>query len=387
MASTRIRSVYMATESTFSADPSPNGSGYRFIHAADIDISPSFGEPIERTVQDDTLDHPGTIIGAQGGTFGFAAELRGPGAENAAGDGQVAVHGESGPSLRACFGAANLGTGTTFLAGWTSSDGSSSGDVEDASGINVGDVIYKITNGRPEARPVTGKSGTTITVTPAWTQEPSGSDICYAMANYRSANSGHQTEAAVVKGGDFEFAMGGMMGSVQIEALTARGIGRLLFSYQVDDVDHNSAKALLPDADDIYPNPPVVRRAPCWINGQETLIAEIGFDLGNEIQPKLSTAGEQGRSGWAVVSQAKTVTARVYYANGLIDLYKNATRFPVFFFLENGIGNVIALFIPEAQIVADPGVEDVNGQNGQTLTIRAVRPSTDGLAAVTLAIG
>lgn len=388
MGSSRIRSVYMATENTFSTDPSPTGSGYRFVHAADIEIAPSFGEAIERTVQDDTLDHPGTIIGAQGGTFGFATELRGPGANAAASDGVAAVHGEVGLSLKAIFGACNLGTGTAFGAGWTANSGSSSGTVDDATGINVGDVIYRLdASGRPEARPVTAKVGSTITVTPAWNAEPSEGDDCYAMANYRASNSGHQSESAVVKGDDFEFYMGGLMGSVAIEALNAQGIGRLAFSYQVDDVDHHSAKGALPDADDVYPNPPVVRRAPCWINGQETCITQLAFDLANEVQAKLCTRGEQGRSGWAVVGQGKTGSVQVYFATGLIDLYKNATRFPIFFFMEDGPGNVIALFIPEAQIVSDPGVEDVNGQNGQTLNFRACRPTVNGLASAVLAIG
>jgi len=385
MGSTKIRSVYRATEAQFAVDPSANGALYQFIHAADVAPSPSFGESIDRTVQNDTLDHPGTIIGAQGGTLGFKAELRGPGSTLAADDTKTASHGEVGEALEAIFGSARKGQGTTFTGTWTSTGGKSKGQLASMTGVQVGDILYRVNSkGRVEARPVVTKT-TDIEVSPPWSEIPTAASKCYAMVNYIASNSGQKTESYVVKGDDFEWLLQGLMGTVQLEALTARGLGMLGFTYQVDRVNHKSTKASLPAAADAFPNPPVAVRAPCWINGVQTMITEFSFDLGNDVQPKLATEGDQGRYGWAVVGQARAASAKVYYSADVIDLYQAGTKFPVFFFVENGPGNVMAVYIPAAQIVADPSLEDNAGQNGQTLALRATKPASG--PSFVLAIG
>lgn len=384
MGVSKRKSVYIASEAEFSVDPDADGSSYRFVHASDAAPAPSYGEAIQRTIQDNTLNDPGILPGAQGGTVAFKTEVRGPGEDAAAGDGDTAVHGEMGLSIAKILGGVSLGAGTTFAAGWTTA----SGDVASAAGFAVGSVIYRVrASGRVEARPITVKVSNTITVEPAWSEAPAEDDGCYAMANYAVADSGHGTESIVVKGDGQEHLFTGCMGDLTIEALTARGHPRFAFSYVVDDVDHESAKASLPAADDDYPAGPIVKRAPCWIDGTLTDITEFTFALGNDRQPKLSTAGEQGRAGWVVVGQGRSATFKAYYATGLIDLYLNATKFPLFFFLANGVGNVIAVYIPAAQIVADPGIEDINGQTGQSLSIKATKPSTAGLPAVVISIG
>src|SRR5687768_10419791 len=111
---TKIRSLYIATQATWDTDPDSDGSDYRFVHARDFSPAPDYGEPIRRELQDDTVDSAGIIPGAEGGTFSFKTELRGPGTAAAAT--VAAIHGEMGLSLLAIFGSVNLGTGRTFSA-------------------------------------------------------------------------------------------------------------------------------------------------------------------------------------------------------------------------------------------------------------------------------
>jgi hypothetical protein len=390
----KIRGVFKATETTFATDPDLDGSSYRFVHAADIQPAPDFGEAIERTVQDNQAEHAGIVVGAQGGTFSHKSEVKGPGSAAVAASTIAASRGEEGKSLKAILGSERLGTGTTFLTGWAStgvgSAAKSSGDVTSAAGINVGDCIYKVNaDGRRECRPVTGKTGATIEVQPPWTAEPVADDVCYAMANYGAQTSGQEYESVVLDGDTFMHSYHGCIGDLTVEALNARALPMFGFNYLIDTVvrDASADKTSLPASTDSFPAPPVVRRAPLYFDNTETLAAELSFTLGNERQPQLATSGAQGRAGWRVLSQEKTLTAKVYYAAQQLSDYESGTVFRLFFFLDGGLGNVFALYIPRCQIVASPGVSDISGQEGLDLALRALRSTVVGTPAAVLALG
>jgi len=379
----RIKSLYVATQSTWATDPDADGSDYRFVHARDFSPAPDFGEPIERELQDDTFDSSGIIPGAEGGAFSFKTELRGSG--TAAASTVAAIHGEMGLSLLAQFGAVNLGTGTTFSAGWTTT----SGDVAVATTINVGDIIYRLASaGVYEARAVTVKVGSTLTVAPAWSGTPANTDVCYAMANYRAASSGFGYEALCMKGDNgYEITCLGCIGNVKIESLSARKVPLLAFDYLIDDPDFASAKGSLAATTDAYPSAVVTRRAPFYYNGTATECAELSFDLGNDRKPIPSNGGAQGRSGWKVVGQSRIFSVKVQRDEAYLTAYQAKTTFPIFTFLDGGLGNMVAVYAPNCQIVVPPPAEEVEGQDWMTLTIRALQPAATTFAPVNLAIG
>lgn len=389
MALTKAHSLYMARpEVTFSTDLSANGSGYAFIHAGEIAQTPEYGEPIVRNQQDSSIVPQKVVIGAQGGQITFKTEARGVTTANAADDGTTASHGEMGLSLRATMGDVDLDVGTTFAAGWTTT----TGDVASAAGLRVGSLIYRIQGGsepapgKAEVRRVSNIATNTLTVTPAWTTAPSNTDVCYAMACYQAASSGHQTEDIVIKGQDSsEHLYTGCMGDWTLSPLAARAVGEFAWTYVADDVDHTSAKGSLPAETDSYPDPVVVRCAPFYIGSTETLTSEVGLSLGNDIQPKAATSGCQGRAGWVVVGQDITWTSKVYFAEGNITQYVGGTTQELLFYADDGIGNVVAISIPAAQIVQSPTYEDESGQVVQTLTWKATRHAT--LPPLTVAIG
>lgn len=388
MALTKAHSLYMARpEVTFSTDLSANGSGYAFIHAGEINQNPEYGEPLQRNQQDSSIVPQKVVIGAQGGSVTFKTEARGVLTANAAADTVTATHGEMGLSLRATMGAVNLDTGTTFAAGWTTT----TGDVASAAGLRVGSLIYRIQGpsepnpGKAEVRRISVKATNTLTVTPAWTVAPAAADVCYAMACYEAASTGHQTEDIVVKGQDSEHLYTGCMGDWTLSPLAARALGEFAWDYMVDDVDHLSAKGSLPSEADLFPDPVVIRCAPFYIGSTATLASEVGLSLGNDRQPKAATSGCQGRAGFPVVGQDITFTAKVYFDEAHITQYESGTTQDLLFYADNGIGDVVAICIPAAQIVQSPTYEDENGQTVQTLTWKATRHAT--LAPMYLAIG
>lgn len=383
-APSKIRAVYQETEASFSAGPSvADGSSMRFIHASSPAPAPDWGEVIQKDEQNDTLDDPGVIIGAPGGTFSFSVKGRGPGSANAALAGVAAQYGEVGRSLRAVFGAGSLPEGAVAAAGWTTT----SGDVDDASTWSKGEMIYRTVGTAQEMRVISAVSGNTVTVFPAWSSAPAENDVFVACANAKSSDGGQQSECFLVKGYDWKHLFNGCMGNVKL-SLTARGVPSFAFDYLIDNPKRdNSGITALPAATDPWPDTSPVVCSPLWLNGTQILINQLDFDLGNDRQAVLATgACPTGRSEWRIAAQKKVITLKRQFSDAMIDSFVAADNLSVFWQSKGKLGNILGLWIPKAQIVVNPNVEDQSGIDGQSVQLVAKRPDTDEPAA-TIAIG
>jgi hypothetical protein len=73
-------------------------------------------------------------------------------------------------------------------------------------------------------------------------------------------------------------------------------------------------------------------------------------------------------------------------SSGLLGRFLAGITAPVFAYVEGGPGNVVALYLPRAELAESPRPVDLAGEPGFELTIHALA-APRGFAPVTLAIG
>lgn len=120
------------------------------------------------------------VVGNKSWTLDFTMPLAGTG--TAADDGTTAIQNVLGLLMANTFGGEQLGTGTTFSAGWTAN----SGDVASAAGLALGTALGWLnpTSGRLEARSIKTIASATITNRLGYSSTPAAAADAYSAATY-----------------------------------------------------------------------------------------------------------------------------------------------------------------------------------------------------------
>lgn len=382
---TKLGSLFVKAESSFSVDPDTDGSSYLQVPAIDVKWDPS-QNVIEREVVRSTLGKSiSSKPGQKGGKLTFKVPVAG--LYTGAGDG---VTGVLPTWLTPLFEAS--GTVTAAGVGTTVSGGSStttSVDLTSAAGISAGTHVM-ISN---EIRLVTAKSGSTITVTPALSSAPSNGTVVYSgvsvVLDVNSATHEPTTVAFVWKSDGDEETILGCAGTWKIENFDAGARAMISFEFQANTWDNTTNKSSLPTTFPTLTTEILAQRSSGATKGSAlywgstaTAVATAGvaFDPGLTLAPKPNVGGIEGRAGWVVTAENARMSVKPYSAQ---TTYRTDFVTPTLRTAHLQVGSAseaaFAVSMQQAQIVDLPKESDIGGIRAHELVLRARAPSVSGL--------
>jgi hypothetical protein len=178
-----VESVRVIVESTFGADAtsSPGLASFTYVPlnegTAEVTLTRLEADPMF-DVQS-RMEGRENVLGARSADLKFQMNLAPTG--TAAASGVAAVQGALGLLLKATMGGEHLGTGSTFVTGWTAI----TGDLTSAAGFLAGDFIgWSNTAGIVEWRQIKAISSNTVTLSHGFSGSPANTNVAYAAANY-----------------------------------------------------------------------------------------------------------------------------------------------------------------------------------------------------------
>lgn len=375
------------------ADP---GAGYIYPMIESVDVGAEV-KTYERPFLVQDHEHFGQIVGERTGDLKFTTEAKGfGGAPAGAGSGIAASDGENGALLKTVFGSQTKDTGSVTAAGTTAS----LIKVASTALLSVGGFVGLVdpATGLYHARQIRSKTATDLTIDRALPFTPAVGATVYASSSFTHAISGHQHLFFDVEGFDPTAAKGwrrsyfGCLGDFALKNTSA--LGRLLFDWTMkalywDDPNQGNTQpaptypASLPSAGAFIRN----TRISLGANG--LIVSEFGFELGNDIQGKVSTAAPNGITQFFVVGAKQTASFKVavddaHAANIFVDSVGQNLDLLVEM-TQGGPGNSFAIAGPVAQIVSVKPAT-VNGLDYYDVALALNRTSLAGISAVTFGI-
>lgn len=377
MTRTRIRALYIAAESTYGTDPDSDGSDYVPVWT-DGQISPLASGRALLDGQYSTGRNAPTsqVVGPDGGTIEFTTPLLGLSA--AAGDSA------SPPAadwldllLNSC-----LGTGTA-RDGEGLGSGSGSGTLAlDTSALASQDLapVYEsgLNSSRTQWRRVTGAS-TPYDVAPNWTATPSTAGVCYGVRRWSGpVSAGGASFAMVLVEGSTEWTLLGCR--VTRLRITIPAGGKVTASWSVAfDSRAVTTKASLALVGGWTGSPLKGVLSPLMWGSTAYEVAQAELDMGVVVQPRMSTAGTNGRSEMDVIAVDPVLTISPLFATSWdTDFSAGTTRSTLLQIgagsLSGGVLNTLGLWFEAGQIIAPATVVDDSGRQRTSVQIRCVDP-------------
>jgi hypothetical protein len=310
-------------------------------------------------------DHFAQALGERESAIKFATEGIGFGLSPAgAGDGVTAADGENGLLLKSVFGTQVLQAGGTVATGTTTTVVKSTANWAVGTFLGIVDPATSLFHVR-QIRAKAGGPTYDYTLDRALPIDPADASVLYASATYYHAISGHQHLWFDAEGYDATPANGwrryirGCLGDVALKNLSANG--KLAFEWSFRGVDWSDAGQGTNQTAPTFPsNLPAqgafIRNTRLFIGATARNVAELGFTLGNEIQPKMSTAAANGVASFAIVGVKPQITFKieeeVAEAAGLRAAWKAGTALDLLAELtQGGPGNSFAIAAPRCQII------------------------------------
>jgi hypothetical protein len=348
-----------------------------------------------------TSDHELTSIAMgekDGSAIKFTTEGRGfGGAGPGAGSAVAATDGENGLLFKSAFGNQQKDTGSVAANGTTAS----TIVLASTALVSVGGFIGCVDPATSllHVRQVRAKTATDLTLDRALPFIPAIGATVYASAHYWHALEGHPALWFDAEGYDATAAknwrryLRGCIGDFAIKNLAANG--RMMLEWDFKGVDWSDAGQGVSQGAPVYPaNLPAaggfVRSSRMHVGASELAISEAGFQLGNEIQDKPSTAAVNGVAEKRVVGYKPQITFKAALDDaetaGLRAAWKAGTALDLLLELtQGGPGNAFAIAAPAAQI-ADWKQAVVGGLDYVEVTCRILRSSVANVPAVTFGV-
>lgn len=381
MPATVLKSLAVDAESTFGVFPTDR-SGYAVIPAEEIAFAPT-QEHLARPVQSASFGHKQTgITGPKGGTLTFKVGLHG--LSTAADSGAAATeHAWVRDLLEACGLTRSAGTGDEI-----SGTASTTTTVNVTNGANFAVGQFVVVAG--EVRLVTAINANALTVTPALSAAPTtaGVDVHASAAYWLTGSDPSKSVSFIVAGDDHDYIASGCNGVVSLDTVAAGARPMLTLTFNVDtwSRDTSSLTGTLPAL--AMPNGIVAKASPFWWGSAKRAVREVGFATGQAIVAKASTAGNDGRSGWAYSDAEPVLTASAYRSGDTSDALQTDFETPTTrgFVLQLGSspGRLFAVAAEVAQITSYPAEADAEGLVSLPLTASVKSPSTSGLPVFSL---
>ncbi len=343
------------------ADPVA-GFVYPEFESLDVsDLIKMYPRPLMRVDHDHNLQ----AVGEKEAGIKFVTEGRGFGLSPAgAGIGVTAADGENGLLLKSVFGIQVLQAGSAVVTGTTTTV------VKSAASYAVGTFLGIVdpATGLFHVRQIRSKSGAgpyDYTLDRALPIDPADASALYGSATYYHAISGHQHLWFDAEGYDATPAKGwrryirGCLGDVALKNLSANG--KLALEWSFRGVDWSDADQGVAQTAPTYPsNLPsqggFIRNTRLFAGASALDVAEFGFELGNEIQPKVATSAPNGVASWQIVGAKQTLSFKITEEDAEVATlrakWKAKTTLDILVELtQGGPGNSFALAAPRVQIV------------------------------------
>lgn len=340
-------------------------------------------------------DHFPQALGEKEAAIKFTMEGRGfGGSPTGAGSAVAASDGEHGLLLKSIFGAQVKDTGSVCAAGTTASVIK----VASTTLFTVGGFVGVVdpATGLYYARQIRSKNATDLTLDRILPFVPATSAVVYASASYTHAISGHQHLWFDAEGYDPTPANGwrryirGALGNFGLKNTSAAG--RLMLDFDFKGVDWSDAGQGATQGAPTYPaNLPqgggFVRSTRLSLGATALTVSDLGYDLGNEIDAKASTAAANGIASFLVKDAKQTITFKVAAddaeAATLRAKWKAGTTIDVLVELTlGGPGNAFAIAAPVVQIV-DFKPSSQNGLDYFDVSCVILASGITGVAAAT----
>lgn len=375
------------------ADP---GNGYVYPAFEGLEVGGGI-KMYPRVFQASDHDHFAQAIGEREADIKFTMEGRGFGLSPAgAGSAVAAGDGENGLLLKSVFGTQVKDTGSVCAAGTTAS----AIEVASTALFTVGGFVGFVDPATSlfHARQVRSKDANTLTLDRALPFIPAEGATVYASASYSHAISGHQHLFFDAEGYDATPAKGwrrslfGCLGDVALKNLSANGKLALEFSFRAldwDDANQGSNQTAPTYPSNLPAAGGFIRQTRLHVGAAQLVVAEFGYELGNEIQGKPSTAAKNGVASWVVTGAKQSMTFKVAVEDAhAASIYIDSVGSNLDVLVEltqGGPGNSFALAAPVAQIV-EVKPSTANGLDFYDVTLDIQRSGLTGVAAATLGV-
>lgn len=382
---TKIGSLWVMPESTFSTDPDTDGSSFLMVPAEGIAVTLT-KPPIEREVMRPGLGQSiSSTPGQKGGTVAFKIPLTGLATAGASGVAAV-IDPWLDALLDACGYSVVAGTGTAVTGSGSST---TSIDVTSSAGFTTGTLC--MING--QVRLITAKAAGNITITPALSAAPAAADVVYASVSAAVTSTTNYEPAAtcafVWKHDGDEVTILGCAGTLKVEPYDAGTRPTLSLEFQINSWANTTNKSALPTSLPTLRSPLLAKRnagdttgSALWWGSTATPLAssKTGFDPALTLSPKPSVEGIEGRIGWAITAENAMFDVTPYSAQTTYsDDYEAATNRTAVLQLGNASGAAFGIAAQQTQIMDLPSEADVGGIRGSSLKLKARAPSTAGL--------
>lgn len=376
MALTTKRALWYAAESSFSTDPSADGSGYAFVHTVEIGDLSDDTETIETAYGVATGLPTAPVAGRQG--WGFDFSVPAIGLATAAGDGasppaadwldNLLTHAFGASATVPGEGCTNASTATTLAVD------------TDAYGLQDLVPVYEASVPAAAARSqwvlIGGDAGTGTydPIYPSWDQTPSTAAIAYGARRFTFAIPVTTTGAFVYRQDDVDFTLlGGRIANVTISAELGKMV-QIKFSVRGDRIVQES-KGSLPAVSVLAVTPLKSLLSPVWWAGSKIATKSIEIDLGMDGDELGATSGTHGRAGMETRFAQPSIKIEPLYADALRTAKRDATTGRVLVQLGGGVLSgsylgTMALHLEEAFIDAAGPSEDSRRQR-QSVTFKA----------------
>lgn len=363
------------TEGTY-VDPS-DGNDYVEVLSDGTELNKT-RELLERQNMNSTVEREAARVGIADVTGTIPVELR---ANSTEGDAPQALD----VLMRSL-----LGGKRQITSDQTSGTGHSSTVITfaDTSAFSVGDIVLVKESGAYEVRPIS-EITTDTSITLAFALDngaPSDNvDVAQVTTYFHDASNSitfsaeHNLGEQAIK----QQVAGLRAASGSVENWTVGQIPTMSFGVQglsLERLDEDATAA--PIFNDALP--PVALSACAWVDGVKLEYTELGLSIENTVNYIQSACSASGRIGSRITDQVVNVTMNPYLDDS--DLSNTWDKFndnsDVSFFAyaynpastDGEFGNVVAIWIPQAKIVAAP-VADNDGIVSESLEIRAHQSS------------
>jgi hypothetical protein len=375
MARTRKRAVWLAAESTYGADPSTNGSGYKAVPAFSVGDLGDGLEQLETNYATGRNFPTAPIAGRDG--WSIDLELPWTGLASAAGDGVTPGADDwADLILSHIHGTQALVDGEGFAGSSTTSSW-----ILDTDAYNIQALIAAYESGVPTAAPrtqwglitVDGGSGT-YTVAPTADAAPTTSAVAFGHKDYTLDDDGGATLALVVQDDDLYYLCLG--GRVTASSCTSevgkKNIWKVTISGDSKVITDTSTKSALPSilsAPAVTPTKGLL--SPVWFNGTKYATRVVTLDWGIKAAEIESTSATNGRADYQSIEVVPTLTIEPLRTDAILNLKRGVTsgRLLVQYgagVLANSILNTLCVHFEEAY-VAEVTRTDNNGVARQTV--------------------
>jgi hypothetical protein len=372
------------------------GSGYVYPAFEALEVGGAV-KMYPRAFQASDHDHFAQAAGEREAEIKFTMEGRGfGGATPGAGSAVVAGDGENGLLLKSIFGTQVKDTGSTCATGTTTT----AITVASTTNLSVGSFVGAVdpTTSLLHVRQVRSKTGTVLTLDRALPFTPANGAALYASATYSHAISGHQHLFFDAEGYDATPAKGwrralfGCLGDFSMKNLGANGKLALEFSFRALDWD-DPAQGTNQTAPTYPANLPAsgafIRQTRLHVGASQLVVAEFGYELGNEIQGKPSTAAKNGNASWLVTDAKQTMSFKVAVEDAhAASIYIDSVGSSLDVLVEltqGGPGNSFALAAPVAQIV-EVKPATMNGLDFYDVALAIQRNALTGVPAAAFGV-